>query len=131
MGTKSGSFAQHRVFQILTLRDTFEQQKTKKNNLKFISEYHKLVYLLKYKIMARNTSILIGEYYESFINGQIATGKYNSVSEVIRTALRHFEQEEIQTKSLISELELGEKSEKIRNFNRTENLKRLNENFQK
>ncbi len=81
--------------------------------------------------MARNTSILIGEYYENFINRQIATGKYNSVSEVIRTALRHFEQEEIQTKSLIAELELGEKSGKIRNFNRTENLKRLNENFQK
>ena len=81
--------------------------------------------------MARNTSILIGEYYESFINSQIATGKYNSVSEVVRTALRQFEQEEIQTKSLIAELELGEKSEKIRNFNRTENLKGLNENFQK
>ena len=81
--------------------------------------------------MARNTSILIGEYYESFINSQIATGKYNSVSEVVRTALRQFEQEEIQTKSLITELELGEKSGKIRNFNRTENLKRLNENFKK
>lgn len=81
--------------------------------------------------MARNTSILIGEYYESFINSQIATGKYNSVSEVVRTALRQFEQEEIQTKSLIAELELGEKSGKIRNFNRTENLKRLNESFQK
>ncbi len=81
--------------------------------------------------MARNTSIIIGEYYESFINRQIATGKYNSVSEVVRTALRHLEQEEIQTKSLIAELELGEKSKKIRNFNRTENLKRLNDNFQK
>lgn len=81
--------------------------------------------------MARNTSILIGEYYESFINSQIATGKYNSVSEVVRTALRHFEQQEIQTKSLITELEIGEKSEKIRDFNRAENLKRLNENFQK
>ncbi len=81
--------------------------------------------------MARNTSILIGEYYESFINSQIATGKYNSVSEVVRTALRQFEQEEIQTKSLIAELELGEKSGKIRNFNRTDNLKQLNEKFQK
>jgi antitoxin ParD1/3/4 len=45
--------------------------------------------------------------------------------------LRHFEQEEIQTKSLITELEIGEKSGKIRDFNRAENLKRLNENFQK
>jgi antitoxin ParD1/3/4 len=46
--------------------------------------------------MARNTSI--GEYYENFINGQITTGKYSSVSEVVRTALRHFEEEEIQKK---------------------------------
>ncbi|WP_292901910.1 type II toxin-antitoxin system ParD family antitoxin [Nonlabens sp.] len=34
---------------------------------------------LKSKNRARNTSILIGEYYENFINGQIATGKYSSV----------------------------------------------------
>ena len=81
--------------------------------------------------MVRNTSILIGEYYENFINKQIATGEYNSVSEVVRTALRHFEEEEIQTKSLIAALERGEESGKIRNFNRAENLKRLNENFQK
>ena len=81
--------------------------------------------------MARNTSILIGEYYENFINGQIATGKYNSVSEVIRTALRHFEQEEIQTKSLIKELEIGENSRKINNFNPEENLFQLHKKFQK
>jgi antitoxin ParD1/3/4 len=81
--------------------------------------------------MARNTSILIGEYYEDFINRQIATGKYSSVSEVVRTALRHFEQEEIQTKSLINELEIGENSRKIHNFDRNENLANLNRNFQK
>ncbi len=81
--------------------------------------------------MARNTSILIGEYYENFINGQIATGKYSSVSEVVRAALRHFEEEEIQKKSLINELEIGEKSRKIKNFDRKENLAMLNKNFQK
>jgi Arc/MetJ-type ribon-helix-helix transcriptional regulator len=37
----------------------------------------------------------------NFINGQIATGKYSSVSEVVRTALRHFEEEENQKKSLM------------------------------
>ena len=85
----------------------------------------------KHKNMARNTSILIGEYYENFINGQIATGKYNSVSEVVRTALRHFEQEEIKTKILIEALEIGENSPKITNFNRNENLAQLQKNFQK
>ena len=79
--------------------------------------------------MARNTSIIIGEYYESFINGQIANGKFNSVSEVVRTALRHFEQEEIETKLLIKELEIGENSGKISNFDRNENLNRLHKKF--
>tara|TARA_R110000868_G_scaffold174508_1_gene411244 strand:+ start:93 stop:338 length:246 start_codon:yes stop_codon:yes gene_type:complete len=81
--------------------------------------------------MARNTSILIGEYYENFINGQIATGKYSSVSEVVRAALRHFEEEENQKNSLLNELEIGETSRKIKNFDRKENLEMLNKNFQK
>jgi antitoxin ParD1/3/4 len=81
--------------------------------------------------MARNTSILIGEYFENFIKEQIASGKYNSVSEVVRTALRLFEQEENQAKTLINELQIGEKSKKIRNFDREKNLEQLNANFLK
>ena len=55
--------------------------------------------------MARNTSILLGDYFENFINEQIASGKYNSVSEVVRTALRVFEQEENKTKKVSSNQE--------------------------
>lgn len=54
--------------------------------------------------MSRNPSIFLGEYFENLINEQIASGKYSSVSEVIRTALKGFEQEEYKTKSLIKEL---------------------------
>ena len=81
--------------------------------------------------MARNTSILLGDYFENFIQEQIATGKYSSVSEVVRTALRQFEQEENKTKSLINELKIGEKSRKIRDFDRNKNLEMLKANFQK
>ena len=81
--------------------------------------------------MARNTSILLGDYFENFINDQIATGKYSSVSEVVRTALRVFEQEELKTKSLINELKVGEKSYKIKDFDRNKNLEMLKANFQK
>ena len=90
-----------------------------------------LVSLIKRKIMARNTSILLGDYFENFINEQIATGKYSSVSEVVRAALRVFEQEEIKTKSLINELKIGEKSSKIKDFDRNKNLEMLKANFQK
>ena len=81
--------------------------------------------------MARNTSILLGDYFENFINDQIATGKYSSVSEVVRTALRVFEQEELKTKSLINELKVGEESTKIKDFDRNKNLEMLKANFQK
>ena len=81
--------------------------------------------------MAKNTSILLGEHFENFINEQIASGKYSSVSEVVRTALRFFEQEENKTKSLINELKVGEKSKKIKDFDRNKNLEQLNALFQK
>jgi len=81
--------------------------------------------------MARNTSILLGEYFENFINEQISTGKYSSVSEVVRTALRVFEQEEAKKKSLINALKIGEESGKIRNFDRNKNLEMLKANFEK
>jgi antitoxin ParD1/3/4 len=81
--------------------------------------------------MARNTSIILGDYFENFINKQIESGKYSSVSEVVRTALRVFEIEENKIKSLIIELEIGEKSTKIRNFDRNKNLEQLKANFQK
>jgi antitoxin ParD1/3/4 len=90
-----------------------------------------IIGIFEKKIMARNTSILLGDYFENFINEQISTGKYSSVSEVVRTALRVFEQEEAKAKSLINELKIGEKTSKIRNFDRNKNLEMLKANFQK
>jgi antitoxin ParD1/3/4 len=81
--------------------------------------------------MAKDTSILPREYFENFINEQIASGKHDSVREVIRTALRVFEQEENKAKVLVNELKIGERSENIRNFDRHKNLEQLNAKFQK
>lgn len=58
--------------------------------------------------MSKNTSILLSEYYDNFINKQIETGKFSSVSEVVRAALRLFEFEEAKKTELIKELEKGE-----------------------
>jgi antitoxin ParD1/3/4 len=66
--------------------------------------------------MAKNTSILLGEYFENFINKQVESGKFASASEVIRTALRLFEKEESKKKTLINELRKGEKSGFVKNF---------------
>ena len=60
--------------------------------------------------MAKNTSILLGDYFDNFINSQIKNGKYSSASEVVRAALRMFEHEETKKSELIKELKKGEKS---------------------
>jgi len=67
--------------------------------------------------MAKNTSFLLGDYFDNFINQQVKTGKYSSASEVVRTALRMFEHEEIKKTELINELKKGEKSGFVENFN--------------
>lgn len=72
--------------------------------------------------MAKNTSILLGEYFDNFINSQVKTGKYSSASEVVRAALRLFEHEETKKSELIKELKKGEKSGFSVDFNR-ENFK--------
>jgi antitoxin ParD1/3/4 len=70
------------------------------------------------KIMAKNTSILLGEYFDKFINEQVKSGKFSSASEVVRAALRMFEYEETKKTKLINELKKGEKSGFVKNFNR-------------
>jgi len=77
--------------------------------------------------MAKNTSILLGDYFDSFINGQVKTGKFSSASEVVRAALRLFEQEETKKAALISELITGEKSGFVEDFNRDTFLQHLKE----
>jgi antitoxin ParD1/3/4 len=77
--------------------------------------------------MAKNTSILLGDYFDNFINQQIKSGKYSSASEVIRTALRMFEYEESKKTELINELKKGEKSGFVENFDREEFLKNLHQ----
>jgi antitoxin ParD1/3/4 len=66
--------------------------------------------------MAKNTSILLGDYFENFIDQQIKNGRYSSASEVIRAALRMFEYEESKKTELINELKIGEKSGFVKDF---------------
>ncbi len=83
----------------------------------------------KMKFMARNTSILLGEHFEEFISAKISSGKYNSASEVIRTALRLLEEEESRRKYLNKALLQGEKSGLEKNFDPKRHLKKLHSKF--
>lgn len=72
--------------------------------------------------MGKNTSISIGEHFETFIQNEITTGRFNSASEVIRTALRLLESEENKLNELRHALDLGENSKMLDQFNSEEHL---------
>jgi antitoxin ParD1/3/4 len=84
---------------------------------------------IKKNFMARNTSILLGEHFEEFISAKVSSGKYNSASEVIRTALRLLEAEELKMKNLNKALRQGEKSGIDKNYNPKDHLKKLHSKF--
>lgn len=85
------------------------------------------IFVKTLKIMAKNTSILLGEYFENFINQQIRTGKFASASEVMRAALRLFEYEQSKKEELINELKRGEKSGFVKDFDRAVFLENIHE----
>ncbi len=60
--------------------------------------------------MAKNTSITLGDHFDDFVARQIKSGRYGSVSEVIRTGLRVLEDTETKLETLRELLEDGEKS---------------------
>ncbi|GAA3592396.1 type II toxin-antitoxin system ParD family antitoxin [Flavivirga amylovorans] len=79
--------------------------------------------------MAKNTSILLGDYFNEFISEQITSGRFSSASEVVRTALRLFEQEENKKKELIRELKKGENSGFVENFNKSDFLSSMHKKY--
>ncbi|MCF7517265.1 MULTISPECIES: type II toxin-antitoxin system ParD family antitoxin [Pseudoalteromonas] len=60
--------------------------------------------------MAKNTSITLGDHFDSFIANQIQSGRYGSASEVIRSALRLLETQETKMNTLRQLLVEGEES---------------------
>lgn len=79
--------------------------------------------------MAKNTSILLGDYFDKFISNQIETGRFSSASEVVRTALRFFEQEENKKSELVKELKKGERSGFVQNFDKKIFVKSLHDKY--
>ena len=75
--------------------------------------------------MGKNTSISLGEHFESFIHNEISTGRYSSASEVIRTALRLLEAEERKIKALRIAIEEGERSGMDKDFDPKAHLEAL------
>ena len=48
--------------------------------------------------MSRATSFILGEYFDQLIEAEITSGRYKTASEVVRDALRLFEQNKLRYK---------------------------------
>ncbi len=72
--------------------------------------------------MGKNTSVSLGNHFDDFIKDEVKSGRYSSVSEVIRSALRLLESEEKKERELIKALEVGEQSGFVENFDPKQNL---------
>ena len=67
--------------------------------------------------MSRNTSISIGEYFDSFIQSRITEGRFKNASEVVRAGLRLLEEEENRFIALREAIQEGIESGIAYNFN--------------
>ncbi|GAB3757870.1 type II toxin-antitoxin system ParD family antitoxin [Microlunatus parietis] len=60
--------------------------------------------------MGKNTSFSLDDHYSAFIDDEVASGRYRSASDVVRSALRLLEDRETHLRALREALILGERS---------------------
>jgi antitoxin ParD1/3/4 len=75
--------------------------------------------------MNRNTSISLGNYFDSFIQSRISAGRYKNVSEVVRAGLRLLEEEENKIIALREAIQEGIHSGIANDFNPKTHLEKL------
>ena len=76
--------------------------------------------------MARTVTVSLGPHYEEFIRQNIAGGRYNNASEVIRAALRRLEEDETRLAAMRAALIEGEESGIVEDFDPQEFMNWLN-----
>ena len=75
--------------------------------------------------MGRNTSVSLGNYFESFVDSRITEGRYKNASEVIRAGLRLLEEEENKIQILKNTIQEGIDSGIAEDFNPKKHLQAL------
>ena len=75
--------------------------------------------------MGRNTSISLGDHFESFIESTVSNGRFNNASEVVRAGLRLLEEEENRIQILRKAIQEGIESGRADNFDPKRHLENL------
>ena len=75
--------------------------------------------------MGRNTSVSLGNYFESFVDNRVSEGRFKNASEVIRAGLRLLESEENKVIILKTAIKEGIESGIAKNFNPKKHLESL------
>ncbi|MHB1146078.1 MAG: type II toxin-antitoxin system ParD family antitoxin [Lutibacter sp.] len=75
--------------------------------------------------MGRNTSVSLGDYFESFVDHSVSEGRFKNASEVIRAGLRLLEEEENKIIALKKAINEGIESGIAQNFNPKQHLESL------
>ena len=81
--------------------------------------------------MGRNTSISLGNHFETFIESTISKGRYTNASEVVRAGLRLLEEEENKVVALRNAIKEGIESGRATNFDPALLLKELKQQTKK
>lgn len=81
--------------------------------------------------MARTVTVSLGPHYEEFIQENIAGGRYNNASEVIRAALRRLEEDEARLTALRSAIDEGDSSEDVVDFDEETFIEELRAGWRK
>ena len=76
----------------------------------------------------KNTSVSLGNYFDQFVSGQVSSGRYKNVSEVVRAGLRLLEEEEQKIIALRRAIDEGISSGLVEDFDPDEHLKSLKAN---
>lgn len=73
----------------------------------------------------------MGMHYDAYVKNSIEKGKYNNVSEMIRAALRHLEEDEAKISAFCAAIDEGDASGDVADFEEESFIKEMKEGWRK